>query len=187
MSGRARFVVLVVVLCSVAAVMTAYAVGAAAGRQRRQAEAVAVTAATAERTDSIWAGPRIVFRHTGLDGGYGRVAAVALDDPAGPRSLSRVTCDRVAAVAGARGAVTSCLRIERAGPPAYTQTLYDGAWRPLQSVALPGIPSRTRLSPDGSLVAATTFVDHHDYEQVGFSTATVVRDVGGASLGNLES
>ena len=44
---------------------------------------------------------------------------------------------------------------------------------------MPGIPSRTRLSPDGSLVSTTTFVSGHSYMQVGFSTATEIRDVGG--------
>jgi hypothetical protein len=56
----------------------------------------------------------------------------------------------------------------------------------LKTDDLPGIPSRTRLSPDGSLVSSTTFVSGHSYMQVGFSTATEIREVGGRSLGNLE-
>ena len=53
-------------------------------------------------------------------------------------------------------------------------------------MSLPGIPSRTRLSPDGTLVSSTTFVSGHSYMQVGFSTATEIRDVGGSGHGNLE-
>ncbi|WP_206056762.1 PD40 domain-containing protein [Nocardioides sp. GY 10113] len=54
------------------------------------------------------------------------------------------------------------------------------------SVALPGMPSRTRISPDGSLIATTTFVAGHSYMQEGFSTATEIRKVGGGGYGNLE-
>jgi hypothetical protein len=55
-----------------------------------------------------------------------------------------------------------------------------------ESHALPGIPSRTRLSEDGTLVATTTFVNGHSYMTSGFSTATRVREVGGRDHGNLE-
>jgi hypothetical protein len=58
--------------------------------------------------------------------------------------------------------------------------------RTRETTRLPGIPSRTRLSPDGRLVASTVFVAGHAYMSTGFSTATVIREVGGRSHGNLE-
>jgi len=47
---------------------------------------------------------------------------------------------------------------------------------------VPGVPSRVRFSPDGSLVASTTFVQGHSYLQAGFSTTTQVHRVGGGSV-----
>jgi dipeptidyl aminopeptidase/acylaminoacyl peptidase len=127
-------------------------------------------------------GGRIVFRHTGLDEEYGTVAEVPLDDPSGARAFTGTACDRVYATAG----VTSCLVSERGVVTKYRLDELDADGSVLQSDSLPGIPSRTRLSPDGSLVATTTFVSGHSYMQVGFSTATEIREVDGRSLGNLE-
>ena len=42
------------------------------------------------------------------------------------------------------------------------------------------------MSPDGSLVATTTFVTGHSYAQASFSTETIIRR-DGKSLGNLET
>jgi hypothetical protein len=127
-------------------------------------------------------GARIVFRHTGKDEEYGVVAEVPLDDPGGPRAFTGTSCDRVYATAS----TTSCLVTERGVVTRYRLDELDAQGDVEQSDALPGTPSRTRLSPDGSLVSTTTFVSGHSYMQVGFSTATEVRRVGGPSLGNLE-
>jgi hypothetical protein len=131
---------------------------------------------------STLTGPRIVFRHTGLDQYNGIVAEVPLDDPSGPRTFTKATCDRVYATQ----AVTSCLVSERGVVTKYHLDEMSADGTLLQRDGLPGLPSRTRLSPDGSLVATTTFVAGHSYMQVGFSTATEIREVGGKSLGNLE-
>lgn len=127
-------------------------------------------------------GGRIVFRHTGLDQEYGVVAEVPLDDPAGARAFTATSCDRVYATA----AVTSCLVSERGVVTRYHLDELDADGTELQRSDLPGIPSRTRLSPDGSLVSTTVFVSGHSYMQVGFSTSTVIRQVGGRSFGDLE-
>jgi hypothetical protein len=133
---------------------------------------------------TAWAkGDRIVFRNTAIGQGYGLVASVPLADPQGPRSLSHTACDRV----DAKSDEFACLRSERGITPTYTATLYadDGAER-LQW-PLPGVPSRTRFSPDGSLVATTAFVTGHSYATIGFSTETAIRRAGdGSSFGNLE-
>jgi hypothetical protein len=127
-------------------------------------------------------GSRIVFRHTGLDEEYGTVAEVPLDDPGGARAFTGTACDRVYATAE----VMSCLVTERGVVTKYRLDELSTDGSVLQSASVPGIPSRTRLSPDGSLVASTTFVSGHSYMQVGFSTATAIRDVGGSSHGDLE-
>lgn len=128
-------------------------------------------------------GDRIVFRNTATGQGYGLVASVPLADPAGTRSLSDIACDRVAATAS----LTSCLLSERGITPTYTAKVYDASGVERSRSPLPGVPSRTRFSPDGSLLATTSFVSGHAYAAVGFSTATTITSVdGGADYGNLE-
>lgn len=126
--------------------------------------------------------PRIVFRNTAAGHGYGKVATVPLQAPSADRALSDTACDRVYAAAG----VLSCLRIQRGIPTTFSATVFDLAGTAVASWPLPGIPSRTRLSSDGSLVSTTSFVTGHSYATVGFSTETVVSRVSGESYGNLE-
>ena len=96
-----------------------------------------------------------------------------LDDPAGPRAFTDVACDRVDATAtGPRACAPSA-----ASSPSTPGTTSGPTHRRERARDLrPGIPSRTRLSPDGTLVASTVFVAGHSYMQVGFSTATEIRD-----------
>jgi hypothetical protein len=126
---------------------------------------------------------RIVFRNTAAGQGYGHVASVPIEDPAGPRALLDVACDRVAATSTS----LSCLRSERGITPSYSARLYDSAGAPQREWPLAGIPSRTRFSPDGSLVATTSFVTGHAYASIGFSTRTEIHRVSdGTGLGDLE-
>ncbi|CAI9398611.1 hypothetical protein [Nocardioides sp. T2.26MG-1] len=182
MSRRARvatFMALaLVVLCGV----TAYAVASAVRYHRTHDRPPTVATVTDDAAVDAMSEPRILFRHTGIDERYGRVAVVSLVDPGGARAFTPVSCDRVYATSE----VESCLRTERGVVTEYSLTEYDDRWHQLQQVPVPGIPSRTRLSPDGSLVATTTFVSGHSYMQVGFSTATEIRDVDGDSHGDLE-
>ncbi|RYB94910.1 hypothetical protein EUA93_11455 [Nocardioides oleivorans] len=148
-------------------------------RAERAAEPAAPQAPVADVAD----GPRIVFRHTGIDNEYGVVAMVALDDPSGPRAFTGVACDRVAA----RPDGASCLVTDRGVVTSYEDKELDADWDEVDTTALPGIPSRTRLSPDGTLAATTVFVSGHSYMSTGFSTATEVHEFGGGKRwGNLE-
>lgn len=177
---RARVVWFVAVVVVLVVGAGGYAVHAAreAGAERAS-EPTAPQAPVASVAD----GPRIVFRHTGRDAEYGTVAMVSLADPGGPRAFTGVACDRVAA--GPDGA--SCLVTEAGVTTTYAVTELDPDWQPVATIALPGLPSRTRLSPDGSLVATTVFVAGHSYMSTGFSTATEVHAFGGGQRwGNLE-
>ncbi|NPC97928.1 PD40 domain-containing protein [Nocardioides sp. zg-DK7169] len=179
MSLRGRVLVMAGVLVLVCGASAAYLVhDAERYRQRHDAAPAVAVAARAGLPD----GPRIVFRHTGTDRSFGLVAGVPLADPGGERSISDVACDRVDAV----GEVVSCLHTVRGVVTRHELRELDAALRERHTVSLPGIPSRTRLSPDGGLVATTTFVSGHSYLQTGFSTATEIRDVGGEGHGNLE-
>jgi hypothetical protein len=128
-------------------------------------------------------GPRIVFRNTGLDDRYGQVAMVPLSDPGGPRTFTGVACDRVYATATEE----SCLRAGQGGASGSDLVQLNRSWQVVATDPVPGLPSRTRISPDGSLVASTTFVSGHAYMQIGFSTETIVRHFDGTGYGNLES
>lgn len=179
MTDGARLTVFVVV----ATVLTLVAVGyvlIAANRTSARADAppqVAVT--TVSGLDRV---PRIVFRNTEVGSKYGLVSMVALSDPDGPRAFTGVACDRVYA----RQAVATCLRTKRGIVTTFEAVQLDAGWKTTRTWSLPGIPSRTRLSLDGTLLATTSFVTGHSYQQVGFSTATEIRSTGGRSYGNLE-
>jgi hypothetical protein len=178
-STRARVVAFVAVTAVVTAVVTAYVVGDALRYHSLHDAAPAVASVDPA---AIGDGPRIVFRHTGIDNRYGLVAMVALDDPGGPRAFTSVACDRIDATA----VDASCLRTKRGVVTRFEEIELDAHWAVTATLPVPGIPSRTRLSPDGSLAATTTFVNGHSYMQTGFSTATEIREVDGPSFGNLE-
>ena len=170
-----------------AALTTVVAIGTGAyaasevrqAREQREAAPAVATAGSAE----LGSGPRIVFRHTGQDENYGLVAQVALDDPDGPRAFTDVACDRVAAWVGG----ASCLVTERGVVSRFKAEEIGPDWRVRHSKPLAGVPSRTRVSPDGSLVATTSFVSGHSYMTTGFSTVTEVHSVGsGPDWGDLE-
>jgi hypothetical protein len=118
--------------------------------------------------DSTGDSPRILFRNTAPGTGYGYVAAVPLGDPAGPRAVSPVACDRVDAVARNQ----MCLTIDRGVVTTFTATLFDADWQRVQSWPLPGVPSRTRFSEDGRYVAFSAFITGESYATVGFSIST---------------
>ncbi|MET4637678.1 hypothetical protein [Mycetocola sp. 2940] len=149
---------------------------------RYQAKAAAPSEVLTTSAETTNADPQIVFRNTASGEGYGRVAAVPVAAPAATRALSEQACDRVYATTE----VMSCLQIKRGVPTTYAATVFDRNGAEVSSRPLPGIPSRTRLSSDGSLVATTSFVTGQSYATVGFSTETVIARPGGESFGNLE-
>jgi hypothetical protein len=127
-------------------------------------------------------GPRLVFRTTNRGAANGLVSVLPLARLSGRRSVIGPDCDRV----DANRFESVCLRTRRGVVTTFEAQMYDARGHETAHWPLPGIPSRTRLSPSGRLVADTTFVTGHSYMQVGFSTATEIRRVGGASYGNVE-
>lgn len=180
MSTRTRWI-LIAVLSAIALGATAV-IGVAAWQayQARQSAASAVETTTAT---AVTGAQRIVFRNTASGEGYGHVASVPLETPGATRAVSDVVCDRVDATADE----LSCLRIVRGITPTYTATLYTADADEIGTWPLTGIPSRTRISADGALVATTSFVTGHSYATIGFSTETVIHTRDGADFGNLEN
>lgn len=159
----------------------ALAYGITAFALRQSKDAAPSTAAVVAGSEPL-SGPRIVFRNTAEGQGYGEVAMVPLSAPAAARTLVPIACDRV----DASDSAASCLHIDRGVVTGFNATLYDADWTAQQTWPLAGIPSRTRLSPDGALLASTAFVTGHGYATIGFSTETVIRSTDGAEQSNLE-
>jgi hypothetical protein len=153
----------------------------------RQVQAAAVAAAPPVAvTDlaTVSAQPHVVFRSTAIGNDYGKVAVVPLDDPSGPRAFTKVTCDRVYAHRGE----AVCLYSKPSLVTTYKAEVLNQDWQVSQSLPLAGVPSRTRLSPDGAWAATTTFVSGHAYSSPGdFSTETLVTPLAGGKSLNLET
>lgn len=180
--GRVRWVILLVVTLLVLTGAGFYAISSFQRLQdsRTAQPAVGVdTTGTSMPEDSF-----VLFRNTASGQGYGLAATVPMADPAGPRAMTNAPCDRVY---GTRLNVV-CLTANRGLVVNYEASIYDSGWQRLQSWALPGIPSRTRVSGDGALVATTVFVTGHSYAGTGFSTETVIRhtQASGSEALNLE-
>jgi hypothetical protein len=132
---------------------------------------------------ALRAQPHLIFRSTALGENYGHAAVVPLAAPGGPRAFTPASCERVYATA--QDAI--CLSAERGLVTRYKARLLDGDWSPVRELPLTGLPSRARLSRDGSLVATTTFVFGDSYANPGqFSTRTIVTRTDGAVVGDLE-
>ena len=179
MSQKLRIRVLVAVVVAVVLVVGGYVANEAVEAAHRG------TSAGAERSLADAGTPRVFFRNTDDRGtSNGLMATVPLDDLSGDRTIIGPNCDRVAAA----GDVTVCLSTRGAIATTFQGQMLDTAGKELKTWPLVGIPSRTRMSPSGRLVADTSFINEGtSYAQVGFSTATFVRKVDGPDYANLES
>jgi hypothetical protein len=131
----------------------------------------------------ITAAPYTIFRDTGGGDQYGRVAVSAADEPDGARATTPLRCDRVHMAAG----VGMCLRAELGIFPRYEAMLFDSTFEVRHRFDIAGQPSRTQVSPDGTLAAYTVFVTGHSYADGGFSTRTaIVSAATGEEVGELE-
>lgn len=178
MTRRRRWILLAAVTVLALAGSLGYGIHAYAAYLAR----TAAPSAADVRAGTGTSGNRIVFRSTASGAGYGMAASVDLGAPAGPRSLSNQLCDRVYA-AGER---ISCLRTNIGILTTFEALVFDEGWNLQAKWPLPGIPSRTRLSHDGSMVATTSFVTGHSYAGTGFATETRVKALPGTDYGNLE-
>lgn len=177
---RSRLIVLVVVVVlAIAAGVTYFAY------QRSSAQAQVSSAPPVQQAtdlDSMLKVDHVVFRSTALGPTYGRLAVVALADPTGARVVLDSSCERVYATA-VNGV---CITAERGIVSKYGITELGPKLAPQSTQDLDGLPSRARISPDGSLMSTTTFVTGHSYAESSFSTQTIIRRDTGEVLGNLE-
>lgn len=182
MTSRFRVVIATVLTIVLLGGATVYGIVAFSGYQSKQDAPSQVDTATAAAA-AVDRASRIVFRNTASGAGYGLESSVPLADPGGTRAVGTVACDRVYSTAK----FSMCLRIDRGALTTFSATLYDSKWQAKKAWALPGIPSRTRISADSKLVAFTSFVTGESYGNVGFATATQISTTDGPDYGNLEA
>jgi dipeptidyl aminopeptidase/acylaminoacyl peptidase len=127
---------------------------------------------------------QLVFRDAAPGPGSGRLAAVPLTDPAGPRTVSGLSCVRVYAAAGAG----VCLTVERGAIPKINAVVLDRNLRAARRIRLTGAPSRARVSGSGRMISWTVFVSGDSYLSSGFSTRTGILDTRtGRATTNIEN
>lgn len=177
--SRNRVLVLVVAGLVCLGAATGYLVWA---RDRIQGQVAQVATGPTLAPAQVLAGPHIVFRNSVLGADLGRLAAVPVSDPGGARAVLTPTCERSYAVRGAG----VCVFAKRGVVQSYGVATLDENLTEVSRTELSGLPSRARMSPDGSLVATTTFITGHSYASSSFSTETIIRR-SGRSLGNIET
>lgn len=189
MSRRPRSIALLGLLLGIAGAVSSCGGGQPSGQSAPSTPAASTASPTA--ADSSLPAPTgvppltgsvILFRHTGLDSHYGTVAMVPLDDAGAEREFTGIPCDRVDATSEA----VSCLVVPRGLETEFHSQVFDASWAVLDDATIEGVPSRTRLSPDGGLVSTTAFVTGHEYQTGGFSSSAEIRTTSGRLLGDLE-
>jgi hypothetical protein len=128
--------------------------------------------------------PYLLVRSTAPDDSFRRLVAVPLAAASEPGYATTLECER-AYFSGGRGI---CLGVELRGiVSSYLAYLFDDRFERLHTLKLSGVPSRARVSPDGTRAAITVFERGHSYAEDGFSTRTTVVDMAsGRVLGDLE-
>ena len=166
---RTQLFALLVAACVVAAVAAVVAGLGGSGTEASKDAADALVAARGEDQ------PRLVFRNLDRDKPetYGQIALTKLAAD-GARTLLPLKCDRVYFGDGSG----ICLTRGSAFASGYRARVFGADLRPRGEVAVDGIPSRARVSPDGELGAVTLFVTGHSYaDSGGFSTTTTLIDL----------
>jgi hypothetical protein len=131
--------------------------------------------------------PMVVYRAVDPErpSAAGQVAIAPADAPAGRRTLTPLTCDRVYYSAAGDGI---CVARGKGFAPSYEANLFGPDLQIRHRVSVDGIPSRARVSPDGRYGAVTLFVTGDSYATAGsFSTRTTIIDMArGRKIADLE-
>jgi hypothetical protein len=125
-----------------------------------------------------------LVRHTARDQSFGLLAVDPGPRGVGGRRATELSCERAHFAAG-HGV---CLVAGRPLLSSYSAILFDAMFRSRRTIPVNGVPSRTRVSPNGRLAAVTVFVEGHSYADANFSTETSIVDAesGQPLVANLE-
>jgi hypothetical protein len=152
-----RLTVTVAAILVVIGGTTAYVVTAASDANRP---------ANAERVSEARTGDLLFVD---LAGGQNRVEKLA---GGGARTQTELVCQRFFTAGG----TSVCLKLSGPGPSYAAEISRDG--KQVKTIALPGIPSRAKVSRSGNVVSWTSFVTGDSYSVPGgFSTRTGFFDV----------
>jgi hypothetical protein len=137
--------------------------------------------------DGHQSGARLVMFRVlprGRAAGVAQVAIAPAGQLNGSRTLTPLSCARVY-FAGGRGL---CIAKSSRLATGYSAEVFGPDLKVRHSLALAGLPSRARVSPDGRYGAVTVFVAGHAYAAPGtFSTQTSLIDMAtGAKISDLE-
>jgi hypothetical protein len=172
-------------ICVVAAIVSAAI--AVVGSKQQAAKGNKAVAAARPNAERIISGgePFVAFRT--LDrahpANYGRFAVAPLTaEGPGKAVLAGPVCERVTFRAG------SGMCLARAGATTFPAIQLDASMKEVHRYTIAGVPSRTRISPDGHWAGVTAFLTGHSYAQPGqFSTAATILDLKtGKVVGDLE-
>ncbi|MFJ3783562.1 hypothetical protein [Streptomyces sp. NPDC090093] len=160
-STRTRVWIIVLALVLLGGGATAYTLRAASGRTG--------AADTADPGFVLVGGSGALYAR---DTASGRVARVDPSAPGG-RTVGGPSCDRFHAA----GPTALCLQ-RRPGVPARSYAIVlDRKLREIRRIALPGIPSRARVSASGNMLSWTMFATGDSYARSSFSTRTSILDL----------
>ena len=179
MSQRSRVVAFAVVVVLALAGVAGYALLSRRSPASSPHVRASIPSASLAQVEAV---PHLVYRSTALGPDFGKVAMSTLADPAGPRAVTADACERV----DQRGGTTLCLRSRPGVALGASVTAWDRTGHVTYRRNLPGIPSRARLSPDGTLAATTAFVTGDSYLSAGFATRTYVHDLAAGTAVHLE-
>ena len=168
------------------AVMLAVAVGYGVYAAHRHA-VVTSSSPAPQAALSLTGAPKILYLTTAIGPGYEHLAEVPTADPGAKPAVTSMNCQRSYAAAS----TLVCLRTEGSLVATEYAEVYNTQTttpRQVDKVELPGIPSRARVSADGSMVAWTVFVSGDSYNGPEFSTRTGILNVRtGAVVDSLET
>lgn len=176
----------VVLFAALALCATGIAVGYVLLRQARS-EAVSTTPASTPlaRSLKVLGGrPGLLFSSAAFDqtNGYLSVRPLGASDEV--RYRTELRCERVHFAGG----VGVCVTAERGVATTYAARIFGPELDVTHTLPLQGVPSRTRVSPDGRRAAVTVFVSGDSYSASSFSTRTVLIDTAtGQSIADLEA
>ena len=154
-------------ICVFAAIL---AVGYATVVVSRRSRPATAAAAVPLRTEPP-ARPYLVVSSAEPGDRWGKLVLVSAVAPKAGVFVTPLSCERTH-MAGGRGA---CLRQDPATSK-YSLEIFDDTFTARHRLPLTGVPSRTRVSPDGRWAAATVFEQGHSYAEEGFSTRTTIVD-----------
>ena len=124
---------------------------------------------------------RIVARKTAAGKGCWLLASVTLGNLKSTRMVSTTPCDHVYKT----GKYKMSLRIDHGVVTAFAANVRDKTGKKRHLWALPGLPSRTRISPDSQLFSFPALVTREVHVRAGVGVATRISLRAGHDYGNL--